>query len=125
MLAGMKNGVGESMFPHMTATADQAPSPEEMEKAMQAVQFDKVVTFKAVEVRTYNLSDKAEAKKYTADRKKVMEGMQQNNIAMLYSNRHFVEAIPGYIAHMEWVEFELKVDPVTPAARAPQGDTNG
>ncbi len=125
MLAGQTNSAGESMFPHMTAAADQPPSAEEMEKAMQAVQFDKVVKFKSVEVRTYNLSDKAETKKYTADRKKVMEGMQQNNIALLYANRHFVETIPGYITHMEWVEFELKVDPVTPAARAPQGDTNG
>lgn len=124
MLSGL-HGTGDSMFPHMTAGVDRAPSPEEMEKAMQAVQFNKVVKLKNLEVRTYNLWDDKQAAKYKKDRMHVMNGMQRNELTLLCADRKFVEAIPGYIAHMEWIEYELKVDPVKPSAAAAQGDTDG
>jgi len=113
------------MFPHMTASPDSPPSAEEMERAREAVQFDKVVKLKDVTVRTYDLSDDKQVEQYTKDRKYVMVGMQKNELSLLFADHRFVESIPGYMAHMEWIEFELKVDPVQPATGVPQGDTNG
>jgi len=123
MLSGLRD-TGETMFPHMTATADRPPTPEEMEKAAQAVQFDKVVTLKKVEVHTYDLSDDKQIKKYVTARKKIMQGMQMNTIALLFADRQFVASIPGYIAHMEWIEYNLKVDPIASATGASKGDTD-
>jgi hypothetical protein len=125
MLSGLSGGMGESMFPHMTAAPDKPPSAEEMEKAMEAVQFDKVVKIQSIEVRTFDLADEKEAAAYTKTRKEVMEGMQRNEVAMIFADRQFVESIPGWIVHMEWIEFKLKVDPVKPSAGAAQGDTDG
>jgi hypothetical protein len=119
-----QGGMSESMFPHMTASADRPPTPEEVEKAMAAVQYNKVVTVKKVEVCTYNLSKPDEVKSYVKTRKRIMGGMQTNTIALVFADRKFVEAIPGYIAHMEWIEYDLKVDPIAPASGALKGDTD-
>jgi hypothetical protein len=119
-----QGGMSESMFPNMTASGDRPPTPEEVEKAMAAVQYNKVVTVKKVEVCTYNLSKPDEVKSYVKTRKRIMGGMQTNTIALVFADRQFVEAIPGYIAHMEWIEYDLKVDPIASATGALKGDTD-
>ena len=124
MLSG-QGGIGESMFPNMTAGPTRDPTPEEMEKAMEAVKYDKVVRLKKLNIKTYHLWDEEDTQQYVADRLAIMQGMQRNDMALLSADRQFVEDVPGYIAHMEWVEFDLEVGAVKPVDGAEQGDGHG
>ena len=124
MLSGLTSA-GESMFPGMTM--NPAPDPEEMEQEAQKALYNKTVKLKKVEVKTYDLSNTKSRNKYVKDVQAIFHGIQQKTHLILCRDRRFVEpkgGKPGWIVHMEWLEFELNIE-ANPVIPGHQGDTDG
>jgi len=108
MLSGLRN-TGASMF--ASFGGEVAPDAQEMEKAAQAVLYNKQVKFKKIHVRTFDLSDTKDRADYAKTLNVLYAGIQAHTHVIWYNERQFVSdpAKPRWIIHMEWAEFELKV----------------
>ena len=102
---------GPSMFQHLVPKID--PSPDEMEAQAKAVQYNRVVKLHDLQVKTYDLGNAKEALAYAKLMKEIYAGIQARTHVILFSDRQFVSenGHPRWIAHMEWMEFELKTTP--------------
>jgi hypothetical protein len=124
MLSGLTN-MGESMFSKLGIEDQFGPGISEMEQAAQAVQFNKTVSFQSYNVRTFDTSDKNQREEYTDVMMKLQQGVQAQTHVVWYQDRRFLEATGAWLVHMEWAEYELKVEPVAPIGSRPEGDTDG
>jgi len=125
MLSGLLS-TGKSMFEHLAP--DITPDPEELEKERDRALFQKASKVKEFQVKTFDLGQAKAAKEYAALMQTLFSGIQQRTHAILFNDRQFVNSgtgKPRWIAHIEWIEFELKVK-ANPTVGVPdQGDTNG
>ena len=121
MLSGLRD-TGESMFQHLSPSI--APDPEELERERQRVLFNKTVKVKKFNCKTYDLGDNKQRVEYTKKMKELYHGIVQRTHVLLFNDRRFVEDNKGprWIAHIEWIVFELNIEPNTMVG---QGDTNG
>jgi hypothetical protein len=124
MFPGMENlsqlaQLPESMF---GGRAPFSPDPEEMKRAMELAQIERKTLFKGVFVRTYDLGDPARAKQYEDDMATVIRGIGLHTHVLMSRDKQFVNASDGprWIAHVEWLEFELKETPLTPVGTPPE-----
>ena len=89
-----------------------APSPEELEKQMQAAQFNKQVLLQDIESVNFDLSNAKQVAKYRDTLKMLYKGAQANTHRITFYDRKFVERPePKWLVHMEWFEYKLKVTP--------------
>jgi hypothetical protein len=130
MLSGLQ-GVSGSMFRHLGVGDEHPffrPDPEDMERAAEAVRFNKTVNFKSYNVRTFDTSTPKQRKEYATLMLELHKGIQASTHVVWYHDRKFVETDKGprWLVHIEWAEFELKVEPVAPIGAAPDsGDDDG
>ena len=124
MLSGLQD-TGASMFTKLME-GDSYPQPgiEDMERAAEAVRFNKTIKFKSYNVKTFDTSDTKQQKEYAKLMMVLQQGIQASTHVMWYQDRRFVEASKAWLVHLEWAEYELKVEPVAPIG-TPEGDTNG
>ena len=108
-LAGMQQDGGNMFGSFNSDYGIEQPTAADMEKSEEAIRFKKTVKVKDIRVETYDLSDPKQVAKYRKDRKHIMDGLIAKKLAVMFSDKRFVESIPGYMAHMEWVEYELNV----------------
>ena len=128
MLAGMNEGmdltVGESMFETIGRPPVGAPSPEQLEEGMKNLLRSRKVTISGIRVRTYDLGVATQVADYERDVRLVMMGIPAKTHAILAKPPlQFVNderSGARYVAHMEWVEFEL-VDTARPTVPSYQG----
>lgn len=106
MLAGMMSG--PSLFEHLVPRPE--PSADEMEAQAKAVQYNRTVKLHDLQVKTFDLGNVKEAAGYAKLLKEIYAGIQAKTHVILFSDRQFVTEgdRPRWIAHMEWMEFELK-----------------
>jgi len=118
MLSGLSGPLGASMFEHLTPRLE--PTAEDMERQRQAALFNKLVKVKCLNVQTFDLSIKKQAKEYAQLLMDVFSGLQTKTHVILFNERKFVEQPkPRWIAHIEWMEFKLdvKANPTTGKAK--------
>jgi hypothetical protein len=89
---------------------DGEPTPEEMEKAAEAVRFSKVVKVQDIHVETYDFSKKKDVEAY---RKKYVELYQKASLSQVLitvNERQFINDInnPRWVLHLEWIEYALQ-----------------
>lgn len=106
MLAGMS---GPSLFEGLVPNIE--PTAAEMDAQAKAVQFNRTVKLKELQVKTFDLGNAEEAKQYAKLMTEIFHGIQAKTHVILFSDRQFVSegGNPKWIAHIEWMEFELKV----------------
>lgn len=110
----MNNEVGPSMFEHIGRPPKFGPSADQMADAMKRMQVNSKVTMKEVCVRTYDLSNEKELTQYQLDLEHVLIGIPLKTHVMLCKLApQFVSDEKGsrYIAHMQWIEYELTETP--------------
>ena len=89
-----------------------APSPEDMEREMQAVQYNKKVLLEAVHAENFDLSDKRQTAAYKETLKNLFNGTQARSHIITCFERKFVEQPKArWIVHVEWFEYKLVVKP--------------
>lgn len=125
MLSGMSSMTGSMFsFGGSPLTAGN-PTPEEMEKAAQAVLYNKTVVFKDIDIHTYDLSNNKDVKAYASQLKLLYKGVQARTHVILHHEKRFVEGDnPRWLAHLEWAEYELKVKP-NPVVGSAEDSKNG
>lgn len=90
-----------------------APTPEEMEKEAQAVQFNKKVLLNNFDVRLFDMSKK----KDVADYRKLIQQLYHGRLAgthqLTHFDRQFVQTpTPRWLINLEYVEYKLQVKAV-------------
>jgi hypothetical protein len=117
MLSGLSS-VGDSMFAGLGSPDKYklVPDPNEMRARMDAAQVVRRADLKCVMVRSYDLSEEKDALQYCKDREWILMGMAMSTHRLVHHDKQFVEGMnpPRWIAHMEWMEFELTETPVAP-----------
>lgn len=108
MLSGLRN-TGASMFSSFGGEVE--PNARDMEEAAQSVLYNKQVKFKAIRVKTFDLSVLNDRRDYTKTLNLIYKGLQAHTHVVWYNDRQFVAdpTNPRWVVHMEWAEFELKV----------------
>ena len=69
------------------------------------------IAIKTIKSKVYNLSDDADNKQYTKDRKHIYLGALNNTIKPVYTDKQFVacpkDSTGTWIAHLEWIELDI------------------
>ena len=110
---------GQGMFDGMLGGGRNPafPTPDAMAGAMANAQVERKVIYKGTHVGTYDLGDEKEAAEYTKTLDTIMNGLTVQTHMLMGRDKKFVESSkPRWIAHLEWMEFELKETPVPPVA---------
>lgn len=135
LLAGMTS-VSQTLL-GMNIVPGGIPQPEDMEKAREAVLFNKTVKLKNFHVEVYNLMDASERTAYEDRIKELYEETQLRKIQITTHDRRFVEMPkPAWLVMLQWFEVELDikanpaiVPPKPPESvkpsEAPAGEQNG
>ena len=128
MLAGLQD-TGQSMFSKLGINSPMEPNIEEMEAAAEAVRFNKTITYKSYNVKTFDTSKTKDRNAYAKLMMDLQKGVQANTHVVWYQDRKFVEtqgstSTGTWLIHIEWAEFELKVEPVAPIGTTDTGDTD-
>jgi hypothetical protein len=86
------------------------PTPEQMEKAAEAVRFSKTVRVTDIQVRTFDLSNEEQVEQYRDTYLEVYEKVSLAKALITVKERVQVnDPQPRWIVHLEWVEYELNV----------------
>jgi hypothetical protein len=128
MLAGLRD-TGQSMFSKLGVNSPMEPNIEDMEAAAEAVRFNKTITYKSYNVKTFDTAKTKDRNAYAKLMMELQKGVQANTHVVWYQDRRFVEpkdttSTGTWLVHIEWGEFELKVEPVAPIGMTDTGDTN-
>jgi hypothetical protein len=113
------------MFDHIVP--DIKPNPEELEKERERALYNKASTVKDFSVKTFDLGVKKQANEYAKLMQTLYAGIQSKTHAILFNDRRFIEggnAGPRWIAHIEWIEFELKITANPTVGTPTGGDTD-
>ena len=108
MLAGMG---GPSMFENLMPNLE--PTAKDMEDQAKEIQYQRTIKLTGAYVKTYDTGTADEAKKYAKLLEEIFHGIQARTHVIIHNDRQFVstDGNPRWIAHIEWLEFELKVKP--------------
>ena len=108
MLAGMG---GPSLFEHLTPNLE--PTAKDLEDQAKEVQYQRTVKLSGAHVSTFDTGDTKQAAAYARLLETVFHGIQAHTHVIIHNDRQFVNdsGNPRWIAHIEWLEFELKVKP--------------
>jgi len=80
--------------------------PDKMlEQKMLAQRKVKVKDFK---VHTFDLNVKLQVTEYKKAYKRMYKGSQDGTVSVQVFDKQFVPQTPGWVVHMEWVEYELE-----------------
>jgi hypothetical protein len=87
------------------------PAPEEVEAAMKAVRFSKVIKVKEFHAKTFDLSVPAQMEEYRREIVTLYNVMAEKRGVVSYNEKklHMVHDMPKMIVHLEWYEYELSV----------------
>ena len=113
------NGLGPSMFDHLGVKV--GPDPDEMKKALERVQFQRVVKFQSHHVKIFDMHDQKQVKEYEKLFRILSLGVQANTHKLWENERQVLPQKDGtqhWMRYLEWSEFELKE-----SATAPVGAT--
>jgi len=89
-----------------------SPSPEEMEKELQAVLYNKKVLLQDVNSLNFDLCNKRQTAKYRELLKQLFNGTQARTHVITCFDRKFVERpSPRWLVHVEWFEYKLVIKP--------------
>jgi len=110
--------VGPSMFDTLGRGVPSlfAPDPDEMAAQMDRLRVRRSAMLRAVRVCTYDLSDPAEREQYQLDVEHLLIGQRiRTHVLLAKPELQFVAGgetrPPRYIAHLQWIEFELQETP--------------
>jgi hypothetical protein len=93
--------------PDMRAGAE-APSPADMEAAMQAARYSKTAVVKDFRVERYDLSVPEDRERYRKDYLAIYRGFQESRVAVMGSERvSRSEGDPTVVVFLEWIEYGL------------------
>ena len=88
------------------------PSPEDMQREMDAVLYNKKVLVDDFKEQTFDLSNRPDRAAYRKLVIQLSNGVAQSTHLMTAFDRKFVERpTPRWIVHMEWVVYRLIVTP--------------
>ena len=106
MLAGMS---GPSLFSGLVPNV--SPTAKDMEDQAKEVQYQRSVKLRGAFVKTFDTGDVKQAAEYAKLLEQIFHGIQAHTHVIIHNDRQFVNDAgnPRWIAHMEWLEFELKV----------------
>ena len=105
MLSGLRN-TGPSLFENLSPMLE--PDPDEMEKQREAALYHKHVEIKSFNVKTFDMIDQKKSNAYAKLMRELYHGSQRQTHSIIFNDRRFVEQPePRWVAHIEWVEFEL------------------
>jgi hypothetical protein len=119
-------GTAESLFGKLLP--DVGPNAEQMELERQRVLYNKAVKFNGYGVKTYDLGDTRQRGAYKKQMEALFAGMQAHSHVILVHERRFVEQPkPRWVAHVEWMQFELTVksNPTTAGKQEIQDEQAG
>ena len=99
------------MFEHLTPNLE--PTAKDLDDQAKEVQYQRTVKLSGAHVKTYDTGDTKQAAEYAKLLEKVFHGIQAHTHVIIHNDRQFVNdnGNPRWIAHIEWLEFELKVKP--------------
>jgi hypothetical protein len=103
------------------------PTPEDMQREMEAVLYNKKVLLHDFQERTLTLSNAKDRKEYRRLILLLSNGALSKTHLITGFDRRFVERpTPHWIVHMEWVEYELIITPIPTvgSATGKEGRTN-
>jgi hypothetical protein len=103
---------------------DGEPTPEEMEKAAEAVRFSKVVKVQDIHVETYDFSDKKQVQAYRKKYVELYELASLSKVLITVNERQFINDIqnPRWVLHLEWIEYALQKKDHMMGQSTPGGD---
>jgi hypothetical protein len=102
------------MFPNLSRNYGFEPSAEELDKAAEAVKYDKLVKITGYKIHTFDLSQPEQAERYAALYMELYSKAKSGAIVIHVMDRKFVEApSPRWLIHVEYSEYELKKTDVT------------
>lgn len=106
MLAGMS---GPSLFEHLIP--DLQPTAKDMEDQAKEVQYQRSVKLRGAHVKTFDTGDVKQTTEYAKLLEAIFHGIQAHTHVIIHNERQFVNdpGNPRWIAHIEWLEFELNV----------------
>ena len=84
---------------------DEPLDPDKMLE--QKLLAQRKVRVKEFVVHTFDLSKKTDTTEYKKAYKKMYIGVQNGTISVQTFDKQFVPSIPGWLVHMEWVEYDV------------------
>ena len=99
------------MFPDMAAPFGSEPTPEDMEKAADAVRYSKITKVKEFHVGTYDLSRPDDLAAYKTDYVAMYVAIATKTGVLAHMEKKLlvIEGKPRMVVHMEWYEYQLEV----------------
>ena len=141
MLPGEQRELPPSLFNFAGDQQHQGPTPEELEQDYDRALHTKHVRLKAVNIKTFDLSVRAQCEEYCKLCTDIYNIATSGQTVVQVHERKFVEQpVPRWVVHIEWWEYALVVDgkemtpqefeawkklqtPATPPE--PEGEENG
>lgn len=89
---------------------DGEPTPEDMEKAAEAVRFSKVVKVQNIHVKTFDFSDAKQVEEYQKTYLKLYQQASESKVLITVNERQFINDInnPRWVLHLEWIEYDMQ-----------------
>jgi hypothetical protein len=89
---------------------DGEPTPEEMEKAAEAVRFSKVVKIQKCHVKTFDFSDAKQVEEYQKTYLELYQKASESKVLITVNERQFINDVqnPRWVLHMEWLEYDMQ-----------------
>ena len=114
---GGQRTVGQSMFESVRPQV--GPTAEELEQARERVMFKKVVEAKGYHVKLFNMHDPKQIKAYEKLMGPLILGVQAQTHKIFVNELQVLTTLKGMQWHryVEWMEFNLRVEPTAPTAR--------
>ena len=107
---------GTSMFTGITSrNYGFEPTPEEFEKQMEALRYNKIVTMEGYFVKTFDLSVPDDVTAYTSLYTELYNKAAGGSVVIHMLDRQFIKDLvhPKWIVHIEWSEYSFKKEDLT------------